>query len=115
MRQPSLDWRHRSARPRNRRSSRSPSACPGIWSRRCLRPPGRSPALSSPAFAPDRKEIRYSDGYSGFYGVRVTNGAWWLRAHRACPVSRPALPEAAHRMTGKAPSERTARAENTAP
>jgi hypothetical protein len=33
-------------------------------------------ALSSPAFAPERKEIWYSDGYSGFYVVRVTNGAW---------------------------------------
>lgn len=33
-------------------------------------------AVSSPAFVPERKEIWYSDGYSGFYAVRVTNGAW---------------------------------------
>lgn len=33
-------------------------------------------AMSSPAFVPERKEIWYSDGYSGFYVVRVTNGAW---------------------------------------
>ena len=33
-------------------------------------------ALSSPAFAPERKEIWYTDGYSGFYAVRVTNGVW---------------------------------------
>ncbi|SFF56695.1 LVIVD repeat-containing protein [Fontimonas thermophila] len=33
-------------------------------------------AMSSPAFAPERKEIWYSDGYSGFYVVRVTNGVW---------------------------------------
>ncbi|GLR26107.1 LVIVD repeat-containing protein [Limnobacter litoralis] len=33
-------------------------------------------AMSSPAFVPERKEIWYTDGYSGFYAVRVTNGAW---------------------------------------
>jgi hypothetical protein len=33
-------------------------------------------AMASPAFAPERKEIWYSDVYSGFYAVRVTNGAW---------------------------------------
>ena len=33
-------------------------------------------AMSSPAFVPERKEIWYSDGYSGFYVVRVTNGMW---------------------------------------
>ncbi|MGH8528885.1 MAG: LVIVD repeat-containing protein [Nevskiales bacterium] len=33
-------------------------------------------AMSSPSFVPERKEIWYTDGYSGFYVVRVTNGAW---------------------------------------
>jgi hypothetical protein len=33
-------------------------------------------AMSSPSFVPRRKEIWYSDGYSGFYAVRLTNGAW---------------------------------------
>lgn len=33
-------------------------------------------AMSSPSFVPERKEIWYSDGYSGFYVVRVTNDAW---------------------------------------
>jgi hypothetical protein len=33
-------------------------------------------AMSSPSFVPERQEIWYSDGYSGFYNVRVTNGAW---------------------------------------
>jgi hypothetical protein len=33
-------------------------------------------AMSSPSFVPERKEIWYSDGFSGFYVVRVTNGAW---------------------------------------
>jgi hypothetical protein len=33
-------------------------------------------AMSSPAFVPERKEIWYTDGFGGFYVVRVTNGAW---------------------------------------
>ncbi len=33
-------------------------------------------AMASPAFVPERKEIWYTDVYSGFYAVRVTNGAW---------------------------------------
>ena len=33
-------------------------------------------AMSKPSFAPGRNEIWYSDGNSGFYAVRVTNGAW---------------------------------------
>lgn len=33
-------------------------------------------AMSSPSFVPERKEIWYTDGYSGFYVVRLTNGAW---------------------------------------
>jgi hypothetical protein len=33
-------------------------------------------AMSSPSFVPERKEIWYTDGYSGFYVVRVTNGVW---------------------------------------
>jgi len=33
-------------------------------------------AMSQPAFVPERREIWYSDGTSGFYAVRLTNGAW---------------------------------------
>ncbi len=33
-------------------------------------------AMSSPSFVPERKEIWYSDGYSGLYVVRLTNGVW---------------------------------------
>ncbi|MEO6698253.1 MAG: hypothetical protein ABIR53_02120, partial [Paraperlucidibaca sp.] len=33
-------------------------------------------AMSSPSFVPERKEIWYTDGYSGFYAIRLTNGAW---------------------------------------
>lgn len=38
--------------------------------------PASNWAMSSPSFVPERKEIWYTDGYSGFYVVRVTNGAW---------------------------------------
>jgi len=38
--------------------------------------PASNWAMSSPSFVPERKEIWYSDGYNGFYVVRVTNGAW---------------------------------------
>ncbi|MCU1449896.1 MAG: hypothetical protein JWP02_2066, partial [Acidimicrobiales bacterium] len=33
-------------------------------------------AMSAPSFVPSSNEIRYSDGNSGFYVVRVTNGVW---------------------------------------
>ena len=33
-------------------------------------------AMAAPAFAPERKEIWYSDGNSGFYSVRITNDVW---------------------------------------
>ncbi|MDO9452335.1 MAG: hypothetical protein Q7J29_05685 [Stagnimonas sp.] len=33
-------------------------------------------AMSSPSFVPERKEIWYSDGYNGFFVVRVTNDVW---------------------------------------
>lgn len=33
-------------------------------------------AMSSPSFVPARKEIWYTDVYSGFFVVRLTNGVW---------------------------------------
>ncbi|HEY8000915.1 MAG TPA: hypothetical protein VID76_03190 [Solirubrobacterales bacterium] len=33
-------------------------------------------AMSSPSFVPERGEIWYSDGFQGFFAVRVTNGVW---------------------------------------
>jgi hypothetical protein len=39
-------------------------------------PEGSNWAYSSPAFAPERKEVWYSDAYTGFYAVRLTNGVW---------------------------------------
>lgn len=38
--------------------------------------PASNWAMSSPAFVPERKEIWYTDGFSGFYAIKVTNGAW---------------------------------------
>ena len=35
-------------------------------------------AMSSPAFAPERREIWYSDGNTGFYALRVAEGVWPL-------------------------------------
>ena len=37
-------------------------------------------AMSSPSFVPERGEIWYSDGLSGFYAVRLTNGKQALAA-----------------------------------
>ena len=36
-------------------------------------------AMSQPAFAPERGEIWYSDGTSGFYALKVDNGVWPFR------------------------------------
>ncbi len=38
--------------------------------------PASNWAMSSPSFVPERKEIWYTDGFSGFYAIRVTNGVW---------------------------------------
>jgi hypothetical protein len=38
--------------------------------------PPTSYAMSSPSFVPERSEVWYSDGNSGFYAVRLTNGVW---------------------------------------
>jgi hypothetical protein len=40
-------------------------------------------AASAPAFVPERGEIWYSDGFSGFYAVRVLNGVWPFRTASA--------------------------------
>ena len=38
--------------------------------------PASNWAMSSPSFNSQRKEIWYTDGFSGFYVVRLTNGVW---------------------------------------
>jgi hypothetical protein len=40
-------------------------------------------AMSQPAFAPARHEIWWTDGTSGFYALRLTNGAWPEGADRS--------------------------------
>jgi hypothetical protein len=50
--------------------------------------------MSSPAFAPERGEIWYSDGNTGFYALRVSEGVWPFsaggpgRAGRQCLARR---------------------------
>lgn len=48
-------------------------------------------AYSAPAFVPERKEVWYSDGFQGFFAVRLTNGAWPDEASAPAPAS-PAAP-----------------------
>ena len=42
-------------------------------------------AMSAPAFAPERGEIWYADGNSGFYALRLTNGVWPFKPPAAAP------------------------------
>jgi hypothetical protein len=39
-------------------------------------PEGSNWAYSQPVFAPERKEVWYSEAYTGFYAVRLTDDAW---------------------------------------
>ncbi len=39
-------------------------------------PEGSNWAYSQPAFAPERKEVWYTDAYTGFYAVRLTDDVW---------------------------------------
>ena len=57
----------------------------------------RSFAMSAPAFVPERGEIWYADGNSGFYALRLTNGVWPFRAQATGPaqVQAQAVPAAA--------------------
>ena len=41
-----------------------------------ISPPASNWAMSSPSFVPERGEVWYSDGLSGFFNVKLTNGAW---------------------------------------
>jgi hypothetical protein len=58
-------------------------------------PPGSSPvlneksnfAMSQPDFVPERGEIWYSDGNSGFYVVRLANGVWPSRSDEPGPAA----------------------------
>jgi hypothetical protein len=62
----------------------SPRTIPGIG----IIPDPSNWAMSSPSFVPERGEIWYSDGLSGFYAVRLTNGAQALAGPRRCLARR---------------------------
>jgi hypothetical protein len=47
-------------------------------------------AMSAPAFVPERGEIWYADGTSGFYALRVTNNLWPFPAVQAATARPPA-------------------------
>jgi hypothetical protein len=46
-------------------------------------------AMSSPTFVPERGEIWYLDGNSGFWALRVTNGVWPFTAARRASAPKP--------------------------
>jgi hypothetical protein len=50
-------------------------------------------AMSAPAFVPERGEIWYADGNSGFYNLHITNGVWPFRSSTA--AAQPAVVAAA--------------------
>ncbi len=63
-------------------------------------PEGSNWAYSMPAFVPERKEVWYSEAYTGFYAVKLTNGAWPDAKSAPAtslvpPVATPAAPSAA--------------------
>lgn len=65
---------------------------------------GSSYAMSAPAFVPERGEIWYSDGFSGFYVVRLTNGVWPFTAAAAPGPATTAAPTTAAAPTSAAPA-----------
>ncbi|MDQ1397139.1 MAG: hypothetical protein QOG64_2398, partial [Acidimicrobiaceae bacterium] len=72
--------------------------------------PGDPPttyAMSAPTFVPDRAEIWYLDGNSGFWALRFTNGVWPFSAAAApgAPAAAPAVAGASTRpATGTLPA-----------
>ena len=65
---------------------------------------GPNAALSSPAFAPGRQEVWYSDGNLGFYALRLTNGAFPTPAAPPPQVPPVIRPPAAAAPTARPPS-----------
>jgi len=57
-----------------------------------VNPPASNWAMSSPSFAPDRDEIWYSDGLSGFYNVKVTNAVLLQGGSGAAAQTTPTTP-----------------------
>ena len=48
--------------------------------------PASSFAMSAPAFAPERGEVWYADGNSGFYNLHISNGVWPFRTAATAPA-----------------------------
>ena len=60
--------------------------------------------MSAPAFVPQRGEIWYADGNSGFYNIHVTNGVWpFTTAAASKPATVQAAKATAPATTGNAP------------
>lgn len=72
-------------------------------------PTAGSYAMASPSFVPERDEIWYSDGHSGFHVVRLAEGVW--PSAGSAPVQTPtterATTTAPTTATSAAPSART--------
>ena len=61
-----------------------------------VEPEGSNWAYSMPAFVPERKEVWYSEAYTGFYAVKITNGAWPdAKAAPSAPLVPPVAPPVA--------------------
>src|SRR5439155_15107950 len=57
--------------------------------------PASSFAMSAPTFVPERAEVLYADGNSGFYNLHITNGVWPFRTQGATAAAQPAAVAAA--------------------
>jgi hypothetical protein len=64
-------------------------------------------AASAPAFVPERGEIWYSDGFSGFYAVRFLNGVWPFKTASAGASQQAAVPGASTSRAAPAPQPST--------
>ncbi|MFN2523484.1 MAG: LVIVD repeat-containing protein [Mycobacteriales bacterium] len=71
-------------------------------------PPGgpANVAYASPAFAPERNEVWYSDSKRGFFALRLTNGVWpkAVAAPAAAPAAPPRRPAAPPAGGGQLPA-----------
>jgi hypothetical protein len=67
--------------------------------------PASAYAMSAPALVPQRGEVWYSDGNSGFYALKVTNGVWPFSTPAAAkPASVPPAKAAAPASASANPS-----------
>lgn len=69
---------------------------------------GSNFAMSKPAFAPERREIWYSDGTSGFYVLRVAESVWPATADRRDVSDRGEAPVRRRRSLAPMPERRRA-------